>query len=376
MLTRASTVTLLLCTALAVAQPPDADDAPRDLQKLIGQLQEKEAALRELTRQERSVTRALGELDESIARMDDEAARLDNGVRKADARVKTAEVEAARLTRELEQSEDRLRRRLQSVLRLGPAADIQVLLGAHSLRDLIWRRYVVRKVASEDATLVTDVNCKRTLLLGEREQLLARRLEAQQTRERLELARKAAAQTRSTRAQALNDIAMQKGAAQRQVDEMQQARRRLKDLMDELPSASAASGFGALRGRLPWPAEGDVDIPFGPRLTEPDGVETMHSGISIVAPLGTPVHTVSKGRVVHAGWLRGFGQLLIVDHGDGYHTLLAHLSRLNVATGDQITDGDVVAYVGDSESLSGPRLYFELRAKGRPVDPIRWLQRR
>lgn len=370
---RLSVVMLVCAAALALAQ--DDDTTEQDLARLIAQMQEKESALRELTSKERSVTRALGELDESIAAMDQEALRLDGQMKKADLRVKAAEVEAARMTRELEASEDRLRRRLQSVLRLGPSADIQVLLGAHSLRDLIWRRHVMRKVAAIDAALVEDVREKRAKLFAERELLVGKKQEAQQAREKLDTARKAAAQTRGARAQALNEIAMQKGAAQRQLDELQQARRRLKELMDDLPGATAPSGFAALKGQLPWPALGDVDIPFGPRLTEPDGVETMHSGISIVAPLGTPVHTVAKGRVVHAGWLRGFGQLLIIDHGEGFHTLLAHLSRINAQTGDEVADGDVVAWVGDSESLTGPRLYFELRAKGRPVDPIKWLKR-
>src|SRR6185503_17021038 len=104
------------------------------------------------------------------------------------------------------------------------------------------------------------------------------------------------------------------------------------------------------RGQLPRPTEGSVDIPFGPRADPGSGTEMMHSGVSIMAPLGQRVIAVAKGRVVHAGWLRGFGQLLILDHGDGYHSLMAHLSRITVQNGDEVGEGDIVGYVGDSES--------------------------
>jgi septal ring factor EnvC (AmiA/AmiB activator) len=117
-----------------------------------------------------------------------------------------------------------------------------------------------------------------------------------------------------------------------------------------------------------------VTVAFGPRRDATTGLQTTHSGVTISAPLGQKVTAVARGRVVHAGWLRGFGQLLILDHGGGYHTLLAHLSRTTAQTGDEVAEGDVIAFVGDSESLTGPCLYFELRAKGRPVNPARWLR--
>lgn len=346
------------------------------LQRLAQQLEEREAALRDLARQEKSVTRALGELDETLAAMDAQARELDVQAKKTQQQVEQGEAAAARMTRELEERETALQQRLRAVMRLGPSADVTLLLGASSMRELLWTRHVLRRVAAQDASLVAQVNARRQALLTERARLVALQQDLSAQRAHLDTAQKAARSTREARAATLNALAVQKGAAQRRVDELVLSRRRLRDLMDELPvSATTATGLAGRRGRLGWPTGGTVDVPYGPRVDPQSGVETLHSGISIVAPLGQKVVAVAKGRVVHAGWLRGFGQLLILDHGDGFHTLLAHLSRITVQAGDEVAEGDVVAFVGDSESLTGPRLYFELRAKGRPVDPQKWLAR-
>jgi murein hydrolase activator len=99
----------------------------------------------------------------------------------------------------------------------------------------------------------------------------------------------------------------------------------------------------------------------------------VQNGVDIEAPSGAPVRAVAPGRVVHAGWFKGYGNLVIVDHGDGYHTLVAHLTAMQTAMGEEVDAGDVLGTVGDSGSLKGPYLYFEIREKGRPVDPRPWL---
>jgi septal ring factor EnvC (AmiA/AmiB activator) len=82
---------------------------------------------------------------------------------------------------------------------------------------------------------------------------------------------------------------------------------------------------------------------------------------------------VAPGRVVYAGWFRGYGNLVIVDHGEGYHTLAAHLASMSTAMGEEVGAGALLGTVGDTGSMRGPSLYFEVRERGRPVDPLAWL---
>jgi murein DD-endopeptidase MepM/ murein hydrolase activator NlpD len=106
------------------------------------------------------------------------------------------------------------------------------------------------------------------------------------------------------------------------------------------------------------------------------GTETVRTGIDIEAPEGTPIRAVAAGTVAYRGWLKGYGNLLVLDHGDGYYTLYAHASQILVDEGDQVKAGAVVGRVGETGSVDGPRLHFEVRYQSRAEDPQLWLRRR
>jgi murein DD-endopeptidase MepM/ murein hydrolase activator NlpD len=142
------------------------------------------------------------------------------------------------------------------------------------------------------------------------------------------------------------------------------------------PAPALGLGLGRERGQLPWPTEGRVVTGFG-RETHPRfGTEIPRTGIDIEAPEGTPIRTVAAGTVVYRGWLKGYGNLLVLDHGHGYYTLYAHASQILVDEGDQVQGGELIGRVGQTGSVEGPRLHFEVRHQSRAEDPQLWLRRR
>jgi murein hydrolase activator len=142
------------------------------------------------------------------------------------------------------------------------------------------------------------------------------------------------------------------------------------------PAPGPAVGLGRERGQLPWPAEGRVVTGFGREAHPRFGTETVRSGIDIEAPEGAPIRAVATGTVAYRGWLKGYGNLLVLDHGDGYYTLYAHASQILVDEGDQVKGGELVGRVGETGSVEGPRLHFEVRYQSRAEDPQLWLRRR
>ena len=142
-----------------------------------------------------------------------------------------------------------------------------------------------------------------------------------------------------------------------------------------LTAGSAASpAFAARRGKLPWPVAGaTVERPFGPVADPDSGTLVSSKGWDLRAAPGTPVLAVAAGRVLFAGWYRGYGNLVIVDHGGEHHTLYAHLGSLAKGVGEVLAAGDYIGGVGDTGSLKGSYLYFEIRVKGAAADPARWL---
>jgi len=138
--------------------------------------------------------------------------------------------------------------------------------------------------------------------------------------------------------------------------------------------SSALTGFRSRKGHLPLPvAKGLVEVGFGKVVNPRFNTVTVQKGVDIGARQGDPVRAVAPGRVAHAGWFRGYGNLVIVDHGDGWHTLVAHLGSMKTAMGEEVEAGSLLGTVGDTGSLKGAYLYFEIREKGRPVDPSAWL---
>lgn len=131
--------------------------------------------------------------------------------------------------------------------------------------------------------------------------------------------------------------------------------------------------FSQRRGQLPLPASGQVFTGKEGKKDSPYYSILYNNGIILRAPAGEPVKAIHPGVVVFAGWFKGYGNLMIIDHGQHYYSLMAHLDRLRKKAGDRVGESEVVGVVGETGSIDGPKLYFEIRHGGRPVDVRDWV---
>ncbi len=337
---------------------------------------------------ERAAARALADRELSVL---DTLEQLERTWRDAEARARAAEGERSRSADLLEVAEreeaaalarhrallGRLRPRLAALQRMAQVGELRLLVSAPSLGDLVKRRALLGKIVEGDAAV----------LRGAREALIEQ--ERLTTVRRGEAARQEAlaveATARRTEASARRDgfratLAAVRG--ERQIHERAAAEadvqsRKLAEFIDALPTARTGSapytGFGALRGRLPRPAGSRIDVGFGKVVDPRFRTVTVQKGVDIAARRGEEVLAVAPGRVVHAGWFKGYGNLIIVDHGEGFHTLVAHLATMTAAAGEDVAAGSMLGTVGDTGSLKGAYLYFEIREHGKPLDPKAWL---
>ncbi len=156
--------------------------------------------------------------------------------------------------------------------------------------------------------------------------------------------------------------------------ELTSARSNLASMLQRV-QPTQSTRFTALRGKLSWPVVGTLTGRFGEAVQRELGTTTTRQGIAIRAVAGDPVHAVATGRVVYAGWMRGYGQMVLLDHGEHYHTLVAHLDNVAVHVGQQVAAGAVLGRVGESGWQEGPGLAFELRHGSAAIDPAPWLRR-
>jgi septal ring factor EnvC (AmiA/AmiB activator) len=295
-----------------------------------------------------------------------------------------AEHDAAK--EELVERRGRLARTLRAMYMRGSANPLQVLLRTTDVDNMLVRVKYLSLLARNNERLLQEIRQRESGLAvataGLTETLAevnATSVETQNERANLE-------DSRAMRQSTLKAVRAKRSEYQRSLTELAQSEERLQSLLAELQrrykealeSGSLEEfpdiGFDALRGRMSWPVRGTLTSRFGRHVHPKYGTETMSSGIDIAAPDGEAVRCVARGRVEYVQWLDGYGRTVIVNHGGGFYTVYAHLAETLVAETQEIAAGQVLGLVGDSGSLDGPKLHFEIRAGGsEPVDPMRWL---
>lgn len=298
---------------------------------------------------------------------------LDRRLELLEARAARAERSARRWRQARDLEAQRVAPRLRLLYRLRRSQSVERLLDSQSLAETVRTARALGQIVQQD---VESLEALRRLerLHARGEQRLSR-LRDSIARERAvaEEERALATARRAELSLALNELNEKTAGQQRLLRELQGAEAEVGQLTEGLKPRASQTGFPTLKGRLPFPVTGLLEVGFGRVVNPKFNTVTIQKGLDIRARLGTPVHAVAEGTVAFAGWMRGYGNLLIVDHGAGYHTLMAHLSELSRSVGDSVSAGDTVGLVGDSASLKGAYLYFELRRGGEAIDPAPWL---
>ena len=365
----------------ARAAKPSPEEEAKRLEDMRGELEGKREALKDLDNQQRSLVGSMGELDESIARITDESEVANPKLDDLKAELRNLEAKAFVDERALGDARARLQARMRALYVGGEGGTARALLGAEGFEELALRRRFLQKLTDNDGKLVDDVARTERAVRDRRERLRQATEEAAFTARQIEEQRALIEATRGERQAAIARITSEKSLAKRQEKELEDKHQQLAALVERLVEEAHRRNVaqplltkGILaKGRLPWPVEGTVIRKFGV-VVDKDKAEMVSNGIEIRAEMNTPVAAVADGKVVHVGWLRGFGRVVIVDHGEGHHTISAHLSKPLVNRGDEVKRGQTIGLVGDTESFSGPMLYFELRENGRPRNPSPYLK--
>lgn len=375
-LTRLLLLVSISLTALP-ALPQSAPEARAELGELKKKLEEKRVALRDLDSKERSLFTTIGEVDEQLAVLKDrlrEAATKEEAHRVA---LEASDLAIAASKEKLGHIQMRLRGRLRALYVLGDGGAVRALIGAESFEDLSYRRRLIERLATSDAALVREHARIRGEVVERGRARASQVAAAEETRRSVQEQTELVAATLEERKAAIARIEGEKELQVRLVREIVDRQRALGGLLYEVQKRSGTRkrrGRGVLKAGLVWPVRGTVIRKFGTIRERNTGARITSNGVDIRAPLGSPVVAAAAGTIAHVGWLRGFGRIVIVDHGEGHHTLHAHLDRAAVTGGQDVAQGDVLGVVGETESINGPKLYFELRGNGKPIDPVPYLR--
>jgi septal ring factor EnvC (AmiA/AmiB activator) len=383
--------------------------------------QEGRERLRELQRQlghEREKAREAGQkeatLGQELSRIERDLKQKTQALKDLEAKLQASSQRIAKLSREITTTESRLLRsksllrgRLRAIYKQGRFGYVRMLLSAEDFSAAGRRLKYLSAVAGQDHRLMQRYDTALSDLSQKRAELTRYKAEVADAKEKAAATRNQIAEEQRKRRILLASVREEKAGHQAKIKELEVSAKDLQALIARLQSeeerqrrASRAPArrdgsraeappakeespdllddgrFERLKGRLPWPAPGSLTSTFGRQEHPRFRTVTFNRGIEIAAPEGKNIVAVAEGAVIYADWFKGYGRLIILDHGGGYFTLYAHASEIAVRPGDGVSPGQAIGKVGDTGSLEGPQLYFELRHKGKPQDPVAWLQPR
>lgn len=361
------------CCLLGLALTALADDAARlrDLEREIGA---GERRLEAAEAQSQALERELQSAETELAALQRRAQRLDARIQASERQLRTlarrrAELEATRQRQLRELADD-----IAVAYRLGRSEPFKILLNLEDPQTASRMMRYYGYLTEARARRLAEYRRAGVELAGLAEQADIEHARLQVNREALARERRRQAAALDERRELMAALSAQLADERLQVRKLRAEARRLERVLEDLAHSGAVAGagpFAAQAGQLPWPVAGDLLHRYG----ESRASTLRWSGWMIAAAEGDPVRAVHAGTVVFADYLRGHGQLIIIDHGDGYLTLYAHNQMLLKVTGNRVDGGEIIARVGSSGGLNQTALYFEIRRGGKTLDPGRWLRK-
>jgi murein DD-endopeptidase MepM/ murein hydrolase activator NlpD len=421
-------LTLALLLALAVAAPALAGDVDRkrSIDARIAQLQGglarqrgQENALRssiaDVTSRIRSLEARVGDVSLRLRTLEEDLALHEARLRKLSALYTLQTKRLETLKRQHKLAVKRLDDRLIDIYESDDVTSLDIILGSASIADALDQIDYMRAIAEQDKRIARAVAVAKRQVTEARVRTARVRATVHQATRAIEIRTSQTREVRNELVGAKSDLSASKqekldnlsqltAAEREQVDEIDALQAQSATLAAEIRAAQARAAARAAAARadaarapaaessaaqpsssspssvaapaplptqsasgLSWPVSGPVTSPFGWRWGR------MHEGIDIAVPYGTPIGAAAPGTVIYCGWMSGYGNLVVIDHGGGLSTAYAHQSSIAAGCGQSVGRGETIGYVGSTGHSTGPHLHFEVRVNGSPVDPLGYL---
>ena len=338
---------------------------------------------------ERSASTRISSLDEEISLTAKLIRSLKSEEEKTRKRILQLKSDILKNENELESLRARYKKRVVNSYRKGRLTDLEKVFSSTTWRQAIYRTQYLKIISDIEKKLTNQI--ERLLI-----QISQQKLELEAVlRNNLKLVRDKQQQISSyrdmriDREKELNRIRNDKKALSNYIEEKEAGIIQLESIIKKVledkarferelrirkqQEALKTKSFKALKGQLPWPAEGRIIAKFGRQWNSKLKTTTENPGIDIKGQPGSPIRTVLGGVITTITYIRGYGTTIIVDHGGGFYTVYSHVTNIQTVVDGQVRNGDIIAYMGDSGSINGSKLHFEIWGKGQKLDPEKWL---
>lgn len=364
----------LVCPSISLAASTELE-----YKKIQERLDEEKRKLSAAQEREASVLNDLDDVNKRLNTAESDLKKYRSNLKQTEAAISSIAIEMEKIKRSLERQKSWIKRKLRAMNRLGYGGDVLTqVLSAEDVAQLMrtWK-YLEHVTLYEQKILKTYQENLRKLD-SEQKKLEVLRLEFKTRQDKVKSKEAELAEKKKEKETILHSVRTEKATRQKMISELKEASRRMLEIIRESTKTDTyeGKGFTQLKGKLLWPADGKIAIPYGSHKDPQFDTPVFRNGIHIQTDSFGDTRAVYGGKVIFAEWFKGFGQLVIINHGSGYHTLYGNLSEIFSKVGDIIKENQVIGKVGTSGVLNAQGIYFEIRYKGKPLDPVQWLKKR
>lgn len=349
------------------------------LDRIKSKIVQSEKKLQEYKKKEDEVIEKLDALERQLIRENIKVKEINSEIGDIKQNIQQYHKVVDRLKAEIADVKNDFDKRLVALYKYHNRSGLRILLSSRTYNDFLRQDKLLNRIVTDDYNLIKDTLRKIDDRIESEKKLREQRNRLLKEKEEYAKRTLRIASAKEDKISLLKKTRQEKELQLAAISELKRYARELQSFIDRLPEEekdfhALTRKFSSMKGKLPFPVKGPILTRFGRKEHAELHTFTFQKGIEIKAPEGREIKSIFEGKVIFADWFKGYGNLLIINHGEKYYSLSAHASRLFKKTGDLVGQGETVALVGDTNSLKGSCLYFEIRHQGKPMDPLEWLE--
>jgi septal ring factor EnvC (AmiA/AmiB activator) len=352
------------------------------------EIKKKKKALEKVKKKEVSILDEIESTNRALDRIKRELRVQRRKMLRNEKRISVVRTEIKKISKKVDRQKTWLRRKVVGMQKYGVSSfgttpgspelktdPLLLLMTAKDIPQAVRKWHYLKRMAEYEYALLKDYSKNIHGLKQRQDHLSALMKNLKGQKNQLEKKKAVLRNKQKLKRRLLASVRKKRNLYKRMLSELKESSRKLRKLIDKSEKTKYfQKGFSLARRHLPWPVKGVLALPYGSYRDPKFKTPVFRNGIHIKSKEGEAVEAVYSGKVVFADWFKGYGKVVILNHGEGYYTVYANLSEIFLNKGDIIKRGALIGRVGESGILNAPGLYFEIRYKGKPLNPLQWLK--
>lgn len=368
-----SLLAVFLSSVILPVYADELEDTRQQLDEVSRSINATQGKVSSAKKQESSIMNQIQNLEKDISQTENQITATEDRITFLQESISTTEADIEEAEKNLEEKSALLSDRVVVLHEQGEVSYLEVLLSAIDFKDFLTRYEMVNSIIEQDVDLIAAINQQKQDLEMKKSDLEVKKKELESALVQQESMRELLDGQKLEKKEILGSVQQERVAYERALAELEENSRQLEAIIRKMQGGSSeVLGTGVYT----WPTPGysNITSAYGMRFHPILKTRKMHTGVDIGAPMSATIVAADSGKIIHAGWMGGYGQVLVVDHGNGISTLYAHQSAFLVSNGQTVNRGDAIGKVGSTGWSTGPHLHFEVRINGSYTDPMPYIQ--